>query len=185
MQLHFGFGLMPAYTMSPVDPAKAALAEALALAEQIGDLQAQFQILWGLWVLNSETGECHTAYAVTERLSLVAQHIGDPSAGLMAQRLRGFTLEMQDQHQQLQECSEHVVRHYVAPTDRGLTAWGQFDQRVLARAMLARALWFQGYAEQAIDHARLSLEEAQRKNFPLSIGEALLVAGVRYRADDR
>ena len=45
MQLHFGFGLMPAYTMSPVEPAKAALAKALTLAEQIGDLQAQFQIL--------------------------------------------------------------------------------------------------------------------------------------------
>jgi predicted ATPase len=46
----------------------------------------------------------------------------------------------------------------------------------LARAMLARALWFQGYAEQATDQARLSLEEAERTNFPLSIGEALRVA---------
>jgi len=176
MQLHFALGLMPAYTMSPVDPAKAALAEALALAEQVGDLQAQFQILWGLWVLNSESGECHTAYSVTEQLALVARRIGDPSAGLMAQRLRGFTLEMRGQHQQARECSEHVVRHYVAPRDRRLTAWGQFDQRVLARAMLARALWFQGYADEAMDQARLSLEEAQRTNFPLSIGEALRVA---------
>ena len=176
MQLHFAFGLMPAYTMSPVEPAKAALAKALSLAEHIGDLQAQFQILWGLWVLNSESGECHAAYSVTEQLSRVAQRTGDPSAGLMAERLRGFTLEMQGRHQQARECSEHVVRHHVAPTDRRLTAWGQFDQRVLARAMLARALWFQGYADQAVDQARFSLEEAQRTNFPLSIGEALRVA---------
>jgi predicted ATPase len=176
MQLHFAFGLMPAYTMSPVEPAKAALAKALTLAEQIGDLQAQFQILWGLWVLNSESGECHSAYFLTEQLSLVAGRIDDPSASLMAQRLRGFVLEMQGQHQQSRQCSEHVVRHYVAPTDRRLTAWGQFDQRVLARAMLARTLWFQGYAEQAMDQARLSLEEAQRTKFPLSIGEALRVA---------
>jgi ATP/maltotriose-dependent transcriptional regulator MalT len=83
---------------------------------------------------------------------------------------------MQGQHPQSRECSEYVVRHYVAPTDRRLTAWGQFDQHVLARAMLARALWFQGYPEQAMDQARLSLEEAQRANFPLSIGEALRVA---------
>jgi predicted ATPase/DNA-binding winged helix-turn-helix (wHTH) protein len=176
MQLHFAFGLMPAYTMSPVEPGKAALAKALALAEQVADLQAQFQILWGLWVLNSESGECHTAYAVTEQLSLVAQRIGDPSASSMAQRLRGFTLEMQGQHQQAQQCSELVVRHYIAPTDRRLTAWGQFDQRVLARAMLARSLWFQGYAEKAMDQAQRSLEDAQRTNFPLSIGEALRVA---------
>jgi predicted ATPase len=57
-----------------------------------------------------------------------------------------------------------------------LTAWGQFDQRVLARAMLARTLWFQGYAEQAMDQARVSLEEARRTTLPLSIGEALRVA---------
>jgi predicted ATPase len=176
MQLHFGFGLMPAYTMSPIEPGKAALTKALTMAEQIGDLQTQFQILWGLWVLNSESGECYTTSAVTEQLSIVARRIGDPSAILMAERLRGFVLEMQGQHQQAQECSEHVVRHYVAPIDRRLTAWGQFDQRVLARAMLARALWFQGYAEQAMDQARLSLEEAQSTNFPLSIGEALRVA---------
>jgi hypothetical protein len=94
----------------------------------------------------------------------------------MAQRLRGFVLEMQGQHQESRECSEHVVRHWVRPTDRRLTAWGQFDQRVLARAMLARTLWFQGYADQAMDQARLSLEEAKRTNFPLSIGEALRVA---------
>jgi predicted ATPase len=176
MQLNFAFGLMPAFTMSPVEPAKAALTEALRLAEQIGDAQAQFQILWGLWVLNCEIGESYTTRCVTERLELVAQRIGDPSASLMAQRLRGFVLEMQGQHQESRECSEHVVRHWVAPTDRRLTAWGQFDQRVLARAMLARTLWFQGYAAQAMDHARLSLEEAQRTNFPLSIGEALRVA---------
>ena len=176
MQLHFAFGLMPAFTMSPVEPAKAALTKAHALAEQISDLQAQFQILWALWVLNCETAESHTTYSVTEQLSLVARRIGDPSASLMAQRLRGFVLEMQGQHQQSRECSEHVVRHWVPPTDRRLTAWGQFDQRVLARAMLARTLWFQGYAEQAMDQARLSLEEAQRTNLPLSIGEALRVA---------
>ncbi|MGA8760909.1 MAG: winged helix-turn-helix domain-containing protein [Stellaceae bacterium] len=176
MQLHFAFGLMPAFTMSPVQPAKAALNKALTLAEQIGDLQAQFQSLWGLWVLNCETAESHTTFSVTEQLSLVARRIGDPSASLMAQRLRGFVLEMQGHHQEARECSEHVVRHWVPPTDRRLTAWGQFDQRVLARAMLARTLWFQGYADQAMNQARLSLEEAQRTNLPLSIGEALRVA---------
>jgi hypothetical protein len=119
---------MPACTMSPVEPAKAALTKALALAEQIGDLQAQFQILWGLWVLNNESGECHTIYSVTEQLSLVARRIGDPSASLMAQRLRGFVLEMQGQHQQSRESSEQVVRHYVAPTDRRLLELWRLDK---------------------------------------------------------
>jgi len=42
--------------------------------------------------------------------------------------------------------------------------------------MLAHAPWLQGYAEQATDQARISLEEAQVANYQLSIGEALRVA---------
>jgi len=176
MQLHFAFGLMPAYTMSPAEPAKVALAKALGYAEQIGDLPAQFQILWGLWVLNTTAGECNTSQLIVDRLLLVAQRIGDASAGLMVQRLQGFILQQKGEHPQARRCFDHVLRHYVVPTDVRLTAWGQFDQRVLSRAMLARGLWFQGYPDQAIDQARLSFDEAQQTDFPLSIGEALRVA---------
>jgi predicted ATPase/DNA-binding winged helix-turn-helix (wHTH) protein len=176
MQLYFAVGLMPAYTMSPVEPGKAALTRALSLAEHLDDVQAQFQILWGLWVLNSTAGECHTAQAVTDRLSIVAQRIGEQPAALIAQRLQGFVLQQTGEHRKARQCFEHVLQHYVVPTDGRLTAWGQFDQRVLARAMLARALWLQGYAEQAAEQARISLEEAQITNYQLSIVEALRVA---------
>ncbi len=37
----------------------------------------------------------------------------------------------------------------------------QLDQRLLARAMLARVLCLQGYAERAAEHARLAFKEAQ------------------------
>ena len=176
MQLHFAAGLMPAYTMSPVEPGKHALTQALALAEQLDDVQAQFQILWGLWVLNATGGECHTAQAVTDRLSLVARRIGEPAAALIARRLQGFVLQQMGEHEPARQCFEHVLQHYVAPADNRLTAWGQFDQRVLTRAMLARGLWLQGHAEQAMRQAQLCLEEAQATNFQLSIGEALRVA---------
>jgi predicted ATPase/DNA-binding winged helix-turn-helix (wHTH) protein len=176
MQLYFAYGLMPAYTMSPVEPAKEALAEALALAEQLADVQAQFQILWGLWVLNATGGGCRVALSVTEHLARVARQIGEPAATLMVQRLRGFALQQMGQHAEARQCFEHIVDHYVPPSDPRLTAWGQFDQRVLARAMLARALWLQGFPEQAMMQARLSLTEAQQTDYALSIGEALRVA---------
>jgi predicted ATPase/DNA-binding winged helix-turn-helix (wHTH) protein len=176
MQLYFAAGLTPAYTMSPVEPGKQALTQALALAEKLDDVQAQFQILWGLWVLNATGGECHTAQSVTDRLSLVAQRIGEPAATLIARRLQGFVLQQMGEHDRARQCFEHVLRHYVASPDGRLTAWGQFDQRVLTRAMLARGLWLQGSAEQAMSQAQLCLEEAQATKFQLSIGEALRVA---------
>jgi predicted ATPase/DNA-binding winged helix-turn-helix (wHTH) protein len=176
MQLYFAAGLMPAYTMSPVEPGKIALTKALALAEQLGDIKAQFQILWALWVLNSTAGECRVAQIITDRLSLTARRIGEQSVALIADRLQGFVLQQMGEHRKAQRCFERVIEHYVAPTDERITAWGQFDQRVLARAMLARALWLQGYAEQAAEQARISLEEAQVTSYQLSIGEALRVA---------
>jgi predicted ATPase/DNA-binding winged helix-turn-helix (wHTH) protein len=176
MQLYFAAGLMPAYTMSPVEPGKRALTRAIELAEELDDVQAQFQILWGLWVLNATAGECHTAQIVTDRLSLVANRIEEQSAALIAFRLQGFVLQQTGEHEKARQCFEHVLRHYIAPTDVRFTAWGQFDQRVLTRAMLARSLWLQGYAEQAAEQAQICLDDAQVTNYPLSIGEALRVA---------
>ena len=185
MQLHFAFGLMPAYTMSPVEPAKAALTTALGYAEEIGDRHAQFQILWGLWVLNATGGECFTAQAVTDRLSTTAQQIGDLTASLMARRLQGFVLQQMGKHHEARQCFEHVIQHYVPPSDWRLTAWGQFDQRVLARAMLARSLWLQGYARTS-DERGQAVPGGSTAHEPSTVDRRSAAGrALRYRVDDR
>jgi predicted ATPase len=81
----------------------------------------------------------------------------------------GNTLQAAGKFHEAQRCFERVLELYVVPTDQRHTILFQYDQRVLARAMLARVLWLQGFVDQAIDQAQASLEAAQATNDKLSL----------------
>jgi predicted ATPase len=175
MQLHLALGLSLGLTMGSVERAKAALAKALELAESLDDSEAQLRALWGLWALHFNIGETRATQLIVEQFSRVAGDAGDQAAVLISERLLGYTLQHSGQNRRAQECFEHVLELYVM-RDRRYVLMLQLDQRVLARAMLARVLWLQGFAEQAIAQARTSLEEAQATDYRLSICEALRLA---------
>jgi predicted ATPase len=54
-----------------------------------------------------------------------------------------------------------VVNLYVPPSDQRHTLWFHYDQRVVARLMLARVLCLQGFIDQAKHNAQASLDDAQ------------------------
>jgi predicted ATPase len=56
---------------------------------------------------------------------------------------------------------ERVLRFSAAPGDRRDAIYYNSNDHAVARAMLARALWIQGLTDQALNEARLSLEELQ------------------------
>jgi predicted ATPase len=62
---------------------------------------------------------------------------------------------------------------YVAPVYRSRSFRFQVDQRVAARAFLARILWLQGFAEQAMRTAQSNVDEARAVGHPLSLCYAL------------
>jgi predicted ATPase len=68
-----------------------------------------------------------------------------------------------------------VLELYVAPKEQRRTIWF-LDLRILVRAMLARVLCVQGFADQAIIQAHTSLEEAGTKDHKHTVCEALRVA---------
>lgn len=53
----------------------------------------------------------------------------------------GYTLQHGGEQREAQHYFERVLEFYVAPQDQRYTILLQLDQRVLARAMLARVLW--------------------------------------------
>jgi predicted ATPase len=77
---------------------------------------------------------------------------------------------------------EQVLAHY-APSDHGrdvirfqdIIRFGT-DLRVSARAFLARVLWLQGFADQAVRTAETSIEEAQATGHAMSLCYALALA---------
>ena len=176
MQLHLGLGLTLNLSMGSVESARIALANALEFAESLGDLEAQLLTLWAQWVSHCNTGECRATRSIAERFSAVARRTGDRTVTLVADRLMGYTLQHEGEQREAQHCFERVLDLYFAPADQRYSLLPQFDQRVLARAMLARVLWLQGYVDQAIDQARRSLEDAKGTDYELSICEALRLA---------
>ena len=176
MQLHLAFGLSMGLTMGSVERAKTALAKSIELAESLDDREAQLRALWGLWALHLNIGECRISEFIVDEFSRVARHARDQAAVSIGERLLGFTLQHAGQNRKAQQCFEHMLKRSVAASDRRYALMVQLDQRVLARAMLARVLWLQGYVDQAIAQARMSLEEAQAADYKLSICEALRLA---------
>ena len=71
---------------------------------------------------------------------------------------------------------EQVLAHYAA-TDHGrdVTRFGT-DLRVSVRGFLARVLWLQGFADQAVHTAEMSIEEAQATGHAMSLCYALALA---------
>src|SRR6185312_13779798 len=92
------------------------------------------------------------------------------------ERLIANTLQYQGKQREARRCLERILEHYVAPADQRHTMWFHYDQRVLARAMLARVLWLQGFADQAVDEARASLDEAKAIDHRITICAVLRLA---------
>ncbi len=176
MQLHLALGLTLTYTMGSVERARMALANALRFAESLDNVVFQLQTLWAQWVLHFNIGECRATQFITQQFARAARRTGSETVSLIADRLDGYVLQHAGEQREAQRRFERVLAHYVAPKDRQATVWSQLDQRVLARAMLARALCLQGYVDQAVQQAGASLEAAQVTDYHLSICEALRLA---------
>jgi predicted ATPase len=69
-----------------------------------------------------------------------------------------------------------VLERYPAPANRRDRIRFQFDQRVASYCFLARVLWLQGFADQAVRVARNGIDAAQAIGHPLSLFYALIQA---------
>jgi len=69
-----------------------------------------------------------------------------------------------------------MLADYAAPPHRSHTVRFQYDQGVLARGILARILWLQGLADQAMRLAQSNVEGARAKGHAISLCYALAQA---------
>ncbi len=161
MQLNIALGVALTFTMGSVERTKLVSGKALDIAESLDDVDAQLRTLWCLCALYWDIGETRASQITAERFTRVARRTGDAAVVLVGERLVGTTLQTGGRQIEARRCFERVLDLYVGPGDRRHTIWFQYDQRVLARAMLARVLWLQGFVDQARDQAQASLAEAQ------------------------
>jgi predicted ATPase/DNA-binding winged helix-turn-helix (wHTH) protein len=160
MKLYIGLGTALVFMMGSVEQTKAVTNAALTIAESLDDWEAQLRALWALWLLQFNIGECYAARDTAEQFGTVARRTGDAPSILVGDRLMGASLQYQGQQHAAKSCFERVLQLYVAPDDKHDAVWFHYDQRSLARTMLARVLWLQGSVDQAVEQAERSVAEA-------------------------
>jgi predicted ATPase/DNA-binding winged helix-turn-helix (wHTH) protein len=154
-------------TMGPAEQAGILLTKALETADALNDLKAQARALSTLIFICTSRGEYARALIAAERIEQIAHRIGDPIQLRLAYEQMGAALHFTGRHREARQYLERVIQSPAAPGDRRDAIYYNSNDHAAARALLARVLWMQGFADQALEQARLSLEQLQGKDHQL------------------
>jgi tetratricopeptide (TPR) repeat protein len=172
MRLQIGLGSSLLHTLGPAEQAQSILTAALAIADTLGDLPAQLQVLLVLASVNVFRGEYARGSAEVERAAEIAQRIGDVQSLAVAERRMGTMLLTIGKLGEAQRWLERAVRSPVHLEDEQLPV-ERFGDRAMAQAMLARTLWLRGFPDRADREAQASIDEVRGHDRPLTICQVL------------
>jgi predicted ATPase len=160
----------------------AAYTNALAIAESLGDTEYQLRALVGLYYLHAASSRLRTALPFAQRFHDLAAGGSDLSAQLFGEYIMGmarhFLGDQTSARRHLEQALTHRApayhgRHVIRLQD---SIRFQVNGQVAARAFLARVLWLQGYSDQAVRTAEMSIAEAQATGHAQSLCLALALA---------
>jgi predicted ATPase len=169
MQLQIALAAAIFITMGPPEQATTLLTEALETADALNDLNAQAAALSTLLAIYVLRGEYDRTRIAAERIEQIAHRIDDPVSLLAAYRELGATLLTSGRPREAQQYFERILRSPTAPGNRRDAIYYNPNDHAVARAMLARALWMQGFTDQALKEARLSLKDLQGTDHQLQL----------------
>ena len=149
------------------------LTKALESAEAVHDLDAQAVALVGIITLYSFCAGHDGARAAAERLLQVAERMGNPAVSNQANRLMGTALVMAGRPREALEFLQKVPDVSRSTPDGTRLSGYALAYRGVVRAFLARALWLQGFNDQALQAARIASEELPVADHPFALCRGL------------
>jgi len=176
MHLYAAVAWSQMYTSASARDTGAAWTTTSEIAEALGDTDYRLRALWGMWASRVNRGEFGEALTVAHRFSSVAESTADINDRLLGHRLIGAALHFLGSQSGARQHIEQMLARYSTPNRRSHAVRFQFDQRVTARITLARVLWLQGFAEQALHCVEINVREALSINHRLSLCNALAQA---------
>jgi tetratricopeptide (TPR) repeat protein len=139
----------------------------------LGDLHAQLRVLLVLSSVNVYRGEYARGAAEVERAAEIAHRIGDLPSIVGAERHMGTTLLTIGKLSEAQRCYERVIRSPLYLEEGQLPVWRHSGDYAMARAMLARALWLQGFPDRAHREAQASIDDVRGPDHQLTMCRVL------------
>jgi predicted ATPase/DNA-binding winged helix-turn-helix (wHTH) protein len=176
MILQGALALSSMFTKGNGDEVRAAIERGLALAETIEDRDRQLQLLAGLNNFLTRIGDFRGALTVAEQGVAVARAAKNTAALVMTDWMLGVSYHLVgNQAAAQQHCEDGMVR--AVELGQLNTNFFGYDHRIRALVALARAQWLRGFSEQALRTAQQAIDEAARRNHPVSVCISLIYAG--------
>lgn len=173
IDLQAALGLSTMYTEGNSDRALVAFTRGLDLAEQLGDAERQLVLLGALQSFYERMCQINEALACARRGAAIAPEFADPAKVAAQYAALGICLHY---HGDLEEARAHLEAA-LKPSPRSRRASVlhiDFCHSNRARLSLARTLWLQGYADQAISTARQALDDALSLGHPVTVCIAIM-----------
>lgn len=172
MMLQASYGTSLAWARGPVAETGKAWSRALDLAHQLSDLETQFQAHYGLWLYNLRCDRYHDSLAHANQLTELAQQAGDDDAVITGQRLAGISYYFLGDRAEARRLIEISLRWYERGRSAQTFRFGM-DQYAAGQAYIARVLWFEGYAGDALEAAIAAVARARAIDHACSLCCAL------------
>jgi predicted ATPase len=116
--------------------------------------------LYGLWNCRATSGDVAAAMDFARQFHRLAVERSDATDVPMGDRMLGSTLHSVGEQAAARHHLETMLSSYAPPINRTATMRYQFDQRIVARSLLARVCWVQGFPDRAATLAATAFEQA-------------------------
>jgi hypothetical protein len=144
------------------------LARTQALAEKLGDDQAQARALFQWSASRWYAEDFREALTLAERCSAIADKSDDALVRMMGKLMLGNALHSMGEHALALSHIDSVIDQSFLPNQLRLSRY-----RLVARFPLCNILWLKGFPDQAVDCARIALDEARLGNNALVLSQTL------------
>jgi hypothetical protein len=152
----------------------AAFTKTLDIAKRLGDVEYQLRALRGLYVYRGYNGQFHAANSFAREFHALAARGSDRNDFMFGERIMGVSEHYVGSQMSARFHLEEVLAQE-AVSDQGrdvvrfhdVVRFGT-DLGVSTRMFLARVLWLQGFADQAIQAVEKSLGEAEATGHAIS-----------------
>lgn len=180
MALYAALGHVQMYCEGNSVKARALHEQALRIAEILQDYDAQFRLLGCLHIYDRRTGDFTRLLDIAEKAAALTDRLAEPAVSPAADVLFAASHYLAGNLAKAREC---LIRVLQRPENATHGATNFLDFRSEAQLLLARVLWLQGFADQALNLVREG-ESAARPD-PLAACQVLVLAGglFHFRGD--
>jgi predicted ATPase len=171
MKLLAGLGLSSMVSRTEPDEVRRALARGLNISSRLKDTFHQLRFLGALHLSMCRTGDFRGALAAAQQAASIAEEMADPAATVMTDSMLAAAYHLLGDLTTAQRHSQAALS--CAPASQRMhTVYFGVDHRSRALCVSSRLLWLLGFAEQALEAANFTMDEAGAMEHPVTLGVA-------------